>query len=55
MNDIEGEYGLLLMGLRLRILPIHGVPSNATDLYALTGYSYPEYKTTDFLPGGAWC
>ena len=37
------------------VIPIHGVPSNATELYALTGYDYPNYNILDFVPGGKWC
>lgn len=38
-----------------RAIPIHGVPTSITELYALTAYDYPDYKVTDFLPGGPWC
>ena len=38
-----------------RGLPIHGPPTNATVLYEQTGYDYPDFKTTDFRPGGPWC
>jgi hypothetical protein len=37
------------------VIPIHGVPSNATDLYEATGYDYPNYQIEDFKPGGEWC
>ena len=37
------------------VIPIHGIPANATDLYALTGYDYPNFGINDFLPGGPWC
>ncbi|KAL7916698.1 hypothetical protein GGI35DRAFT_485828 [Trichoderma velutinum] len=37
------------------VVPIHGTPHNISELYTLTGYSYPNYKTTDFRSGGALC
>lgn len=49
------KHELLANPCVIRVIPIHGVPSNSTDLYALTGQAYSDYKTTDFLPGGAWC
>ncbi|UKZ48031.1 hypothetical protein TrVGV298_002267 [Trichoderma virens] len=30
------------------VVPIHGSPHNISELYTLTGYAYPKYKTTDF-------
>jgi hypothetical protein len=37
------------------VIPLHGVPTNVTELYAAAGYSYPDYKISDFIPGGKWC
>ena len=44
-----------LFPLFCRAIPIHGTPKNSTELYAALGYEYPDYKTTDFIPGGPWC
>lgn len=41
--------------LDARVIPLHGVPTNVTELYELTGYSYPPLKMSDFKPGGVWC
>lgn len=37
------------------VIPIHGFPSPAEELYNLTGYAYPDFQVEDFLPGGPWC
>ena len=50
-----GKWWLIVGVVTHSGLPIHGPPTNQSELYDEVGYEYPDYKTTDFLPGGPWC
>src|SRR5689334_3789971 len=56
--DTSGFRQRDFLGLQLtvfRFIPVHGYPSNVSELYALTGYDYPDCKVNDFEPGDPWC
>ncbi len=53
-TSLQGSVSLTIPCIN-RVIPGHGVPTYSSELYDETGFSYPDYSISDFLPGGPWC